>query len=854
MLIRSWCEKAWAIVADFVLKAAVLGLSLVISLAAVTMPASSSSEATDPVQPSASANNGNETQTQAGASYQQASAKLNRLYAALDVVNKKIDRSLFDIDALSARLGSNPMVIFHFVRDNIRYEPYTGVLRGALGTLLCRAGNSLDRSLLLAALLQKAGFTVRIASGELATQQAQVLVNRLFEPAKPAPSALPSLDALAPELSRATGIDEAKFLQAAEKAENDGERQKKVLISYVDAETHVLSNLLTKAGVDAGIVTSNQQLLAEAKEHYWTQYQNSSGQWEDLDSSFADAKPGKAVATTANTFATDSVPEELYHHLKITLTLRVAQVADGRDGPTTDTVLLDQELRVADQQGKDITVANVPQPMPNFLKLAANSSDSLAGVKGYQTVLQIGTQVTAGKYFDLNGKISNRLPGPEGQAVSNAGGLGGAFGALGGGAASILGGSSSSQGPASRIVGEWADYKLTSPAPNGGQPVVHTYHRDIVAPAVVQSWSVTNARSPRVVRTKLTKNTLQRGLAWSVELLPFAGTATPNYLGQLLISSFLARRGLLEHSLRSAYGMSAKDALRKLTPEPPLGVLSLAVSALNVIEDGAADTPLGLRIYFSSPGLIAYEVGGLDPSSALNATSTPSPLLIRRYDVASFAPRIVERMEASTNDHNRATHMHLLLGVSVTRLEWALLAESAGNPASVRNTTQVFAAAQRNGLQQLVLSPGKGLRSLAAARLPDSVKAEISSSLASGYTVAVPAGAVDIGGELQVGWWRLDTRSGELIGVMSGGRGQAIVEDGVLEVEEETPDLLVFAEEAKNETKCLVKYNGSNKNTEAFEDLFKCSTVAAIGGVGGLIGGTFEKVTKVLEGLSELSD
>ncbi|MFV2062477.1 MAG: hypothetical protein ACC726_03065, partial [Chloroflexota bacterium] len=61
----------------------------------------------------------------------------------------------WNIEALAEALEFDPMAAFRFVRDHIRYEPYRGVLRGAEGTLAARAGNSLDRSLLLAALLDE---------------------------------------------------------------------------------------------------------------------------------------------------------------------------------------------------------------------------------------------------------------------------------------------------------------------------------------------------------------------------------------------------------------------------------------------------------------------------------------------------------------------------------------------------------------------------------------------------------------------------------------------------------------------------------------------------------------------------
>ncbi len=57
--------------------------------------------------------------------------------------------------------------IFRFVSDEIAYEPYPGILRGALGTLQARAGNSADKALLLAALLDASLIPYRFARGSL---------------------------------------------------------------------------------------------------------------------------------------------------------------------------------------------------------------------------------------------------------------------------------------------------------------------------------------------------------------------------------------------------------------------------------------------------------------------------------------------------------------------------------------------------------------------------------------------------------------------------------------------------------------------------------------------------------------
>src|SRR5688572_12863906 len=73
-----------------------------------------------------------------------------------------------DVRSAAARLGFDRARIAAFVRDEIAFEPYAGVLRDAPGTLLARRGNALDRSLLLSALLEAGGEKTRLMRGDLA--------------------------------------------------------------------------------------------------------------------------------------------------------------------------------------------------------------------------------------------------------------------------------------------------------------------------------------------------------------------------------------------------------------------------------------------------------------------------------------------------------------------------------------------------------------------------------------------------------------------------------------------------------------------------------------------------------------
>ena len=68
---------------------------------------------------------------------------------------------------LAGALAYDVEAMFRFVADDVAYHPYAGALRGARGTLAARAGNSVDKALLLGALLEASLVTYRFATGPI---------------------------------------------------------------------------------------------------------------------------------------------------------------------------------------------------------------------------------------------------------------------------------------------------------------------------------------------------------------------------------------------------------------------------------------------------------------------------------------------------------------------------------------------------------------------------------------------------------------------------------------------------------------------------------------------------------------
>ncbi len=83
----------------------------------------------------------------------------------LDLASSGIARASSVADVASAEFRL-PERLFEFVHNEIEFQPYAGVMRGAEATLLARAGNAWDTAALMEALLEEAGLAVRIVTGQ----------------------------------------------------------------------------------------------------------------------------------------------------------------------------------------------------------------------------------------------------------------------------------------------------------------------------------------------------------------------------------------------------------------------------------------------------------------------------------------------------------------------------------------------------------------------------------------------------------------------------------------------------------------------------------------------------------------
>jgi hypothetical protein len=130
--------------------------------------------------------------------------------------------------------------VFRLVSQDIRFDPYIGIMRGVKGTAIARRGNALDQALLLKHVLAQQGYQTRLATGRLDRKNALILLRGMYPP------------------------DVPTFNYSAEYAPFKLEQA--------------------------------DRLIKTVSQHYWLEINQGNNQWLPLDPAFPRAKIGEAYA------------------------------------------------------------------------------------------------------------------------------------------------------------------------------------------------------------------------------------------------------------------------------------------------------------------------------------------------------------------------------------------------------------------------------------------------------------------------------------------------------------------------------------------------------------------------------
>ena len=450
------------------------------------------------------------------------------------------------------------------------------------------------------------------------------------------------------------------------------------------------------------------------------------------------------------------------------------------DGQLVEFPVLTQELFPAAFIGQNISIHHAPAPgnWPDDLDLfhADNPLERLQEVvlkqREWIPVLTVGDKTVAKHGFTADGTITDpALPtftqaAAAGSKFASQFGDGGAK--LGSRIAAILGGGFQSSPSSSRrietndelkknrpIVGsqltaEWIEYEITTP----GQPVQKIRREifDLIGPASRATFaSRRTVDAPALTRPLR----LKRGLALlgQTEILPTVGYLSPDYVVDLCSASMQANKSAMPRLLGENVWRSSIDFLKwatdlKLFPVD-LYALALARTMWTHRRSALCRTSLNISSYHRFIGIDAgniFFVGHAYDIVANNIGVHPAEAR------DSYTARIEQ-------------------GVLDTAAEAFLLPLDA----TITNVGELFASSQNVEAEWAVVSDSADFASPTGS-LPRDLLARVRSDLATGHIAVAPKTLSDPRTQSHYGWWRINLRTGNTLGVGDRGWGQSQTE------------------------------------------------------------------------------
>lgn len=676
---------------------------------------------------------------------------LEKAIAQMDAGRKAMPRDSFDPQAAVALAGRDVPALFAWVRDNTYYQPYRGSLRGPAGVLMERAGNSLDRALLLCEMLRIAGHNVRLARATLTPEQAADLAKRV----KPPPSGwrFPK-----PDAPKGGGDATALLAGSGIKPEVAQELLRKTLLQ----SQQMAENAAARVERDLGVVVAALGESASGKqasatppvdaEHWWVQAGDGKT-WTDFDPSAGDAQPGQAIVPAKQTIALDAktgkpaTKEPLWHEVAIRVVIE-----QFKSGKTAEKTVLEHVARPADLAGRQISLkhlplgwndANIPLGQPDA---ARKLTAAIAAHKEWRPMLIIGDAHTSNLSFDTRGELSKKAGDDplasagdmQGEMLS---GLGGALRPGGGGGAPGI------------LTAEWVEYEIRVP---GSKPrKLRRAIFDVFGPA---ARAASTGKAGTLAEPKLDETAAaNRGLAMlgEIEMLVSGGRLSMPYLFDGMTAGLVEARTHLLGLLREAKPDDIRDVARRMAKiHPQFGVLqALAIS--RDFWNGSADD-----VYIDAPNIL---------TQVRRPRLAPDGQLVVREGIDIIENRVRARPGL---DGPAAFRAVLRQGIADTAAEAVVI-----NKPSPQNVSDLVQQTTGQGVGWRAATKAEDA-GVAGAMSPDGA-ARARAALAEGAVLVLPEKKLSTDAA-QTGWYRVDPATGQALGVLETGEGAAMAERAAL--------------------------------------------------------------------------
>lgn len=673
----------------------------------------------------------------------EAAAKMEKLFDALEEVVEEIPRDTFDPQAIVDKVGSEPEALFRWVRDNTFLVPYEGTLRGPIGVLMDRMGNSLDRALLLYELLNLAGHEARLARGALSKEQVidiQKKVNPISkrETDSQKPISHQDIDNLIEKYSAKIKLDKAQLKKRFEDLTRKQAEMEKTINKRVKEQTAAIYEAVKKYRKDDPAEEENRKIKA-LQDHWWVVIEGEDD-WIHLDPTLPGNELGKRIVEEENTYYPEDLDEDMVHLVDIRV---IAE--KWEDGEFEDNTVLEHTLRPSELFGKQISLSHIPMNWPKDLNLFSEKDpvEKLKKIvldeKEWMPVLKVGTDIVHQSSIMRTGEI-NESPGEE-QGISR--GVGGLLDGFN----QALGGDDTEEeeGEDSFLTAEWIEYEIKSPG--GESKKIRRRVFDLINPVLRREGDVGGFE---ISEEKQLKRGL--GLFCHTQIFLQVCDLSLNFIAHLMAENMLSNREILLDLFRHTdLKKDLFEHLSNLSPLPGPGY-SLAYARQ---EWGRSSN----SVYLNCPNILSFFRDiHQGPQGAFVST--------QGYDI------IDNRVAVLPGSKTDPFQTRLEQGVLDTNAESLLL----GDAGTIKeNAAELFIISKSQGIEWLTIGDAHN-QSWKNSKLPKDARLNIEQDLADGYTVVAPAKAVMIETQPVTGWWRIDPGTGDTMGILQGGRGGSLVE------------------------------------------------------------------------------
>lgn len=666
--------------------------------------------------------------------------QFDRYLGLIEELRSHIERSQFDMEALLEELQYDPNRIISFVGEQIRFEPYSGLLRGAQGTLLSRGGNALDQSVLLATLLKDTGLEARIARSQISPDQAIDLIRQPFSGRRDTrvfvdPEAAESVasrisDLIGQPASSRFGTDEA--IRESAEAVKELEKQ-------IDEETQFILQTLETKGIPIGGPNLDAKIVEETTNYFFVEYRDQASEpWRRAHPTASD--PGMFADERAVEYFADEIPASLQHRFRLSV------IVEQELGKKTlqHVVFPEWERPVANLVGRTLTFSNASsssqtvgdafEPIPEQLRQGIfiptfGGLPAVGGLafdhRGFALPIDVLQMDSAGA-LQLFKSVSEKT----GSAVD---------------ALSSLG-SSQPPSPAARLSAIRMEYAIIAP---GGEESHHTRYL-VDRRSRENSSRPTNPTDPDDVNWLLNVTDL-------VDIVVAVGEYPEAYLIDRSLRRIVESAGIIR---------TIQEHRNTVLTELPIQLLS-GLSKLDRGQDAvwaALTKPVigqDSITYRSRPNVMAMRTGFRTTGKTQQGFVETDILANERRALPGTAP-----------EAPGTVGRQLWYGVRDTHMEQILAGGQLGGPDGVR-VTAAFRQAREAGHQAVVLGPGQS-SSVAKLNISEGLRFDIQTDLEQGNFVILPAPEWPFDSELA--WWKIDAATGTVVGVGEQGKGIAATE------------------------------------------------------------------------------